>query len=155
MTIFVSTRLRSYDISLSTIEKIADALLKKLELSHLELSIVFVGSQRMKNLNYSYRNKNKITDVLSFPKDKKSPAPILGDVVICPHQALIQAEEIGHSLGREVIFLMIHGILHLCGYDHMNKTDEKKMLTKQKELLSYLSSRSLIKHRCVTYKTGQ
>jgi len=96
-------------------------------------NIALVSDVRVKALNKSYRGKNRVTDVLSFPAHDRSsirkllnqrtlrrhPAPVqLGDVVIASGQARRQARRIGHSLGTELRVLALHGLLHLIGYDH-------------------------------------
>jgi probable rRNA maturation factor len=98
-----------------------------------EVSITFKSNGDIEQLNDKYRNIAKPTDVLSFPLDDY----LLGDVFISTEKADEQAAEYGHSFDREVIFLCIHGILHLLGYDHeKSESDEKIMFDKQKEILS-------------------
>jgi rRNA maturation RNase YbeY len=106
-----------------------------------ELSIVFTGSMRMKSLNAHYRGMPKDTDVLSFPMDTPSgrfpasgrPSPLmLGDIVISVPRAAQQAHVCGISLHEELRRLLIHGLLHLTGYDH-EKGQHQKALMKRKE----------------------
>jgi|SRR5690625_1864881 len=105
-----------------------------------EVSIMFVDNKKIQELNFRYRNKDKVTDVLSFALDlsnheqKGIPLP-LGDIVISIEQAEKQAKEYQHSLKRELGFLTVHGFLHLLGYDHMDFKDEKKMFQRQKDIL--------------------
>ena len=92
------------------------------------MTIAIVRARAMKGLNRTYRGRNRATDVLSFPAGGDGAAGIdcyLGDVVISADTALEQAEREGHSLEREMGELVIHGILHLCGYDH--ETDRGEM----------------------------
>lgn len=111
-----------------------------------ELSISIVNNKEIKNLNNIYRDKNQITDVLSFAlqddiedeigiKDASIPL-ILGDIIISLDKATDQAIEYNHSLNRELGFLSVHGLLHLLGYDHMNQVEEREMFDKQNELLT-------------------
>lgn len=88
------------------------------------LSIILTSDERIKELNKTYRKIDKVTDVLSFPSDEKS---YYGDVFIALNQAKKQAEMYGHSVKREISFLAVHGYLHLKGYDHQTKEDEKIM----------------------------
>lgn len=135
------------------IRSLAALILQKLGIENWELSITFVGPHAIQQLNADFRNKNTVTDVLSFPQEhfeilpslespakalvnQDGPPRILGDIVVCPERAEAQATEIGHSLSRETAFLMIHGILHLCGYDHQNPEDEAVMISQQKSLLA-------------------
>lgn len=106
----------------------------------VEISVTFVGREEIQELNKLYRNVDKVTDVLSFPQ-YNSPLEIpergvvvLGDVVICPEQAFIQADEYGHSNERELVYLFVHSVCHLLGYDHMN-LEEKLVMRKAEELV--------------------
>ncbi len=92
------------------------------------LTIVFVTDEKIKDLNNQYRNKNAVTDVLSFEYDSdefETEEDYLGDVIISIEQADKQAAENGLSLDLEIKQLILHGILHLCGYDH--ETDNGEM----------------------------
>jgi len=107
-------------------------------------AIVFVRDHAIRKLNSEYRGKDSATDVLSFPSEDDTdsvgadiidpviiePGQIdhLGDIVISTDTALRQAEEAGHSFEREVSELLIHGILHLCGYDHETDLGEMNSL---------------------------
>ena len=110
-----------------------------------ELSIALVDEKIMTVLNKKYRGINQATDVLAFEEESKSgfvePSGNmlkLGEIVICPQVAKIQAQEAGHSIKKELATLLIHGILHLLGYDHEKKSDEIKMTKKQKKILPSL-----------------
>ncbi|MBT9175866.1 MAG: Endoribonuclease YbeY [Firmicutes bacterium] len=90
-----------------------------------ELSLAFVDDKEMQRLNLAFRGQDRPTDVLSFADAceeeliRPEGAPkLLGDIVISLERALAQAEEYGHSLEREVAFLLVHGLLHLAGFDH-------------------------------------
>lgn len=88
-----------------------------------ELSLVFIGERRSKNLNITYRNKHKSGNVLSFPLDKKT-----GEIFICPARARREAKSFDRSYTNFIAFLFIHGLLHLKGMDHgstMEKAEEK------------------------------
>jgi len=109
-------------------------------LNEVEVSIALVDDEYIRKLNHQYRNIDMPTDVLSFAMreavDEEDnidffDEELLGDVVISLERAKIQAEEYGHSFEREVGFLVVHGILHLLGYDH--ELDEERMVMRQKE----------------------
>jgi probable rRNA maturation factor len=107
-----------------------------------ELSIVLTNDSEVRALNKTYRKKNKTTDVLSFPllegmklKTATGEAVLLGDVVISLPQARRQAVQQGKRLSQELALLLVHGILHLLGYDHVTKAQEKKMFGLQDRLL--------------------
>ena len=114
--------------------------LKKEKLDDVEFNVIFVDIEKITQINKDYRNKDMPTDVISFALEDnleiKLDHRVLGDIYICVEKAKSQAEEYGHSLLRELAFLMIHGLLHLLGYDHMTKEDEKIMFKKQEDILN-------------------
>jgi len=107
-----------------------------------ELSVVLTGDPQVRRLNREFRKKDKTTDVLSFPllegkklnAGEKGRVP-LGDVVISVPQARRQAAEQGKKFSQELALLLVHGILHLLGYDHGTKAQEKKMFSLQDRIL--------------------
>ena len=106
----------------------------------LELSVIFVDDKRIHEINREYRQIDRSTDVISFAledekKEDFTKTRLLGDIYISIDKAKEQAISYEHSLERELSFLAVHGLLHLLGYDHMTKEDEKIMFTKQKEIL--------------------
>lgn len=108
----------------------------------IEVSLTFVGNEEIRELNKAYRNVDKVTDVLSFPQyddlneiPEEGEIPI-GDVVICTEQALLQADEFGHSNERELVYLFVHSICHLLGYDHMEDVDKQEMRAKEEEVMA-------------------
>lgn len=114
----------------------------------IEVSVSFVSPEEIRELNRDYRDVDSVTDVLSFPQFESIDELIdsleftgvaeLGDVVICMERAGSQAEEFGHSLKREVIYLFVHSILHLLGYDHMEEDDKKVMRAREEEIMGKL-----------------
>ena len=107
------------------------------------MSILLVDNLQIQELNRRWRNKDRPTDVLAFAQregEKADPSdPVLGDVVISVEQAKKQAQAQGHSLEKELDLLLIHGILHLLGYEHEHGGRQaKKMREKEKELLAKL-----------------
>ena len=108
-----------------------------------EVSVSFVSPEEIHQLNREYRGVDRVTDVLSFPQFE-SPEEMtgdlieLGDVVICREQAEAQAEEYGHSFEREIIYLFVHSILHLLGYDHMEEDEKKEMRAREEEVMGDL-----------------
>ena len=113
--------------------------LKKEKLDNVEFNVIFVDSNKIHEINKEYRGIDRVTDVISFALedniDIKLDHRLLGDIYICVERAEEQAKEYEHSFLREISFLMIHGLLHLLGYDHMEKEDEKVMFGKQEEIL--------------------
>jgi len=115
-------------------------LVEKLELSNCEFNIILTTNEKIHEINLKYRNVDRETDVISFAlEDEKdieyTDFRLLGDIYISIDKCYLQALEYGHSRVREICFLATHGILHLLGYDHMNKNDEKEMFDLQNELL--------------------
>jgi len=131
-------------------EKITDSMTKTgnlcltyegLRTDDVEVSVSFVDMQEIKELNRLYRGIDKTTDVLSFPQyDSAEEIPAegritLGDVVICTEQALIQADEFGHSEERELVYLFVHSMLHLLGYDHEEKNEKGRMREEEEKIM--------------------
>lgn len=104
-----------------------------------EVSVAFVDDEEMRTLNADYRNINRTTDVLSFPQDGPDDS-ILGDVIISIDTAVRRSKLQKLSIEHEIYRLMIHGILHLLGYDHKKKNDAKVMREKELEILSNIES---------------
>ena len=113
-----------------------------------EVSVSFVTPEEIQSLNRDYRNVDRVTDVLSFPQfdsvddlidmQEETGVAELGDVVICMDRAMEQAEEFGHPLKREVIYLFVHSILHLLGYDHMEEEEKAEMRAREDEVMGEL-----------------
>ena len=139
-----------YKRKIGKIFKIAEEVLGE-DFENTYLSVNFVSDEQIKRLNREFRKIDKVTDVLSFPNLQKKAGEslknfqsdadfdtnmlFLGDVVISKNVAKAQAREFGHSMKREVCFLALHGLLHLLGYDHIEKEDEKIMNKLQDEIL--------------------
>ena len=104
----------------------------------IELSLILVDINEIHNINKEYRGIDRPTDVISFCLEDEEDDKYLGDIFVCIEKVYEQSKEYNHSNEREFAFLVVHGILHLLGYDHMNKEDEEKMFTKQEELLKKL-----------------
>ncbi|MBI3582676.1 MAG: rRNA maturation RNase YbeY [Nitrospinae bacterium] len=152
------------------VKKQVSLILKKMGYIKSEISILFVDDGEMRALNKQYRKKDKPTDVLSFSQNeevgsnqyavssKKRSAycllptvysHLLGDVVISLETAKRQAKERGHPFMKEVLILMIHGILHLIGYDHeKSKKMAVEMRKKENEILK------LLEHEFHEYANG-
>ena len=109
-----------------------------------DLSLVICGPITIRRINRDYRNKDVVTDVISFAlldseeeveyEDKVE----LGDIFINRDRVFSQAKDYGHSAKREFVFLFVHGLLHLLGYDHMEPEDEKKMFALQRKIIGDL-----------------
>lgn len=111
------------------------------KLDNVMFNVIIVNNDKIHELNKEYRGIDRPTDVISFALEddhtfNRSDIRILGDIYISIDKVRSQALEYQHSFKRELYFLAIHGLLHLLGYDHMNKEDEKVMFSKQEEVLS-------------------
>ena len=121
--------------------QVIDATLKHEKVDNAIFSIVFVDDNEIHDMNRTYRGVDRITDVISFAFEDNqnieyNNVRMLGDIYVCIQQMKRQAVEYGHSEKRELSFLVVHGLLHLLGYDHMNADDEKKMFDLQELILS-------------------
>lgn len=106
----------------------ADYVLSQLHKETVEVTVAFISDDDMQELNNQFREKDHPTDVLSFPIEDDFPVDdinYIGDVAISIDTAERQAEEFGHSLEVEIFQLLLHGLIHLSGYDH--EEDEGKM----------------------------
>ena len=131
------------DLPAASMELIRRAVEAALKSEHAagDVCVLVTDAEEIQGLNASYRNIDRVTDVLTFPAWEGDaiacpPDGYLGDIAICLERAEEQAEEYGHSLERELAFLAVHGSLHLLGYDHMKPQDEQEMFAKQTEILN-------------------
>jgi probable rRNA maturation factor len=115
-----------------------------LDSKELEVSVTFVDAAEMRELNRLYREIDGVTDVLSFPQYAaraeipQDACASIGDVVICSEQALLQADDFGHSPERELVYLFVHSVFHLLGYDHGSEGDRSQMREREEDVLSRL-----------------
>ena len=109
--------------------------------ANAELSILLTTNRQIKRLNRQYRDTDSPTDVLAFPAEEIDPESgnrYLGDVVISYPQALTQANASGHPVEAELMLLVVHGVLHLCGYDHIDKESKASMWAAQQAILDQM-----------------
>ena len=123
------------------IKKLVNFALEYQKINNAILNIIIVDEEKIQYLNKNYRNKDSVTDVISFALEDddtfiKTDFRILGDIYICLKRAKEQSNEYGHSFLRELAFLSVHGLLHLLGYDHMEIEEEKIMFDLQERILS-------------------
>ena len=118
--------------------KVAESVFNELDMqdNQYEISLLLTDDETIRQLNKEYRNKDKSTDVLSFPMEDDI---MLGDIVISVDTASRQAAEAEINIDRETAFLFIHGLLHLLGYDHeTSQEDEAEMFALQEKILKKL-----------------
>lgn len=141
MPIHVSCRLRRRRVCVRAVTRLVEAILARLRESHAEVGVTFVGDGAMRTLNRQYRKRDRSTDVLAFAGQEAWQPPsvltVLGDVVVSVPTAARQAVRAGHSLEHELTLLIVHGMLHLCGYDHERSVAEaRRMFSAQRRLLA-------------------
>ncbi len=132
-----------HKISTADLKIAADLALKKCQQTEVVAGILITGDAEMHALNREYRGIDQTTDVLSFNEnyiDPESGLEYLGDIIISVPRAKKQAREGGHTIEQEIQLLVIHGILHLSGYDHDTKLRQKKMWQMQVEILEELNN---------------
>ena len=127
-------------IDTSELDEVIQFACKKMNIKNPLLNIVIVDNKRIQEINKEYRNKDAVTDVISFAFEDDgeklyNDIRVLGDIYICIPQMKRQAIDYGHSEKRELSFLTVHGLLHLLGYDHMIKEDEEVMFGLQELIL--------------------
>ena len=128
------------------LNKVADYAMKSEDVNNGVVNIIIVDNKKIREINKEYRKIDKETDVISFALEDDDtfielPIRVLGDIYISIDRVKLQAKDYGHSEKREICFLVVHGILHLLGYDHMNASDEKVMFSKQEKILDELDIR--------------
>ena len=126
---------------INTMKGILEFALNYLKINNSIFNVIIVSLDKIHELNKTYRNIDRPTDVISFALEDdntfvKTDYRVLGDIYICLEKAREQAIEYGHSFKREICFLSIHGLLHLLGYDHMTVEDEKVMFNLQDKILN-------------------
>jgi probable rRNA maturation factor len=152
MKVYIKNRQKLLKVNQQKTAGLLRKALQTLGLHKAELSILFVNDDRMKRLNRQYRGIDRTTDVLSFPQEDTFPFDgqgagadiVLGDIVINLHKAERQAKENGLTLNEELKRLLVHGLLHLLGYDHEKSGyAERKMQERSKRLLKQLNAHGI------------
>ena len=129
------------NIDTTELDSVINFACKHLKIENPLLNIVIVDNERIREINRDYRNKDAVTDVISFAFEevedvKYEDVRFLGEIYISYERCKEQAASFGHSVRREFSYLAVHGLLHLLGYDHMEHDDEVKMFSLQEEILN-------------------
>ena len=142
MPVLFQNQVRSVRFRQTRVRRLVQTVLSHVGESSAELGLTFVADRRMRRLNRQFRRKDRTTDVLAFaarearlPQALRLSAGLLGDVVISIPTAIRQAREGRRSLDQELVTLMIHGILHLCGYDHERSDSEARRMERRERIL--------------------
>ena len=142
------------NIDCADIENMIEKVMSHLDCQNKEVSILLTRDKDIRRLNKQFRSIDQSTDVLSFPQNSDEAPPIpgekfLGDIAVSLDTAKIQANEHGLVLKEEIVLLLIHGILHLLGYDHeVSEQEGKKMRSKTRELFKLAFPKKFLADTC-------
>ena len=123
MSIDVANKTRT-KININLVRKVSEQFLKRYKKYKLDLSVVFVGDRRIQVINKTYRGYNKVTDLLSFEGEEE----FFGELIIDYAQVRRQAKYFNNSVKEELIFILVHGLFHLLGYEDKTEREEEKMI---------------------------
>ncbi len=128
-------------IDTTELDRVIQFACKKMGVKNPLLNIVIVDNKKIQEINKTYRNKDAVTDVISFAFEEVNDVNydnvrFLGEIYISYERCVSQASEYGHSVKREFCYLAVHGLLHLLGYDHINEEDKKVMRALEEEILN-------------------
>ena len=129
------------EVDVKELDKVIQFACKHMEVDNPLLNIIIVDNEKIREINRDYRNKDAVTDVISFAFEEVNDVEytdirFLGEIYISYERCVSQAEDFGHSVKREFCYLAVHGLLHLLGYDHMVDEDKKVMRALEEEILS-------------------
>lgn len=147
MEINIENRQSQVEMTDELISVLESTVMKVLEIEEIdragEVDISLVDETTIRDLNREHRGKDEVTDVLSFPQyedleslRRESGYLVMGDVVLCTTRAMEQAERFGHSLEREMAYLVVHSLYHLMGYDHLTPEEKAPMREKEEAALA-------------------
>lgn len=147
MAIYLRVSVTRLAVRKASLVHVTERVLSAVGESRSELSLELIGDTRIRRLNREYRKQDRVTDVLAFPireavipRGARSVTQMLGDVVISLPTAVRQAREAGRSIDEELAMLLVHGVLHLCGYDHERSAQEAaRMLCRERAILRIIS----------------
>lgn len=137
MAVWFRSHLRQTSVRPTTLRRMMQSVLQLAGHPSASLSLTLVGKTRMQRLNRTFRQRDYATDVLAFPMQDASHSSLafVGDVVICVPVALSQASRFGNTPDEEILRLLIHGTLHLLGYDHETTEREAKRMTRKEQAI--------------------
>lgn len=137
MAVWLRSHLRQTSVRTTTLRRMTQSVLQQAGHPSASLSLTLVGKTRMQRLNRTFRQRDYATDVLAFPMQDASQSSLafVGDVVICVPLALSQASRFGNTPDEEIMRLLIHGTLHLLGYDHETTEREAKRMTRKEQAI--------------------
>ena len=132
------------DIDFNELDRVIKFACKHLKVNNPMLNIVIVDKERIQEINREYRNKDAVTDVISFAFEEVDDVEydnirFLGEIYICYDRCVEQAKEYGHSVERELAYMVVHGFYHVMGYDHIKEEDKVIMRPKEENILNKLN----------------
>ncbi len=144
MTIAVQNRQRKITLDTPKVKRLLTRVMTYLGCAEQELSLVWGNDELLHNLNRDYRQKDRPTNVLAFPQtpvaEIEGTALLLGDVIVSLPTAAREAHDLNQALETRVVYLAVHGLLHLLGYDHVGSaTERNQMESLEHEILAYLA----------------
>ena len=124
----------------NVMEKFINYCTLELKLKNVMFNVIIINDDEIHKLNKQYRNIDRATDVITFALEDYKEGPtldirVLGDIYISYDKVIKQAKDYGHSKTRELCFLAVHGLLHLCGYDHIEDDEAEEMEALEQEIL--------------------
>jgi probable rRNA maturation factor len=145
MAILIESRQKKIDIDIPRVRKAVNNILSYLHIEDSEISLLFVDDEGITDINYNYLNRNFATDVIAFPMREGEYGDInphiLGDIVISVETTRRYGEQEGIPFNDELDYYIIHGLLHLLGYDHEgSETESERMKQKEKEIFFHLKN---------------
>lgn len=142
MAVYFRVSLTRHHVRLVRLVELAQRVLSAVGEAKSDLSLELIGDWRMQRLNRDYRKQDRTTDVLAFPireanmpKKLSCRTSLLGDVVISLPTAIRQARAVGRSIDEELAILLVHGVLHLCGYDHERNGREAARMSRREQVV--------------------
>jgi probable rRNA maturation factor len=148
MSVLFRNSQKAVEVRPSSVEALAEFVLREEGASEKELSVLFVDDAEITKLNARHLGRTCPTDVLAFPMGEEGEVAVhtelLGDVVVSPERAVCYAKQHGLKLEAELSLYLIHGILHLLGYDDVTASRKRKMRKRERELLSEAAKKSLL-----------
>lgn len=121
-----------HKVNLLLVKKVTEKFLDYHKISNKEVSVAIVSDQEIKKLNRIYRHKDRVTDILSF----EGEGDFLGEIIIDYAQIKKQAKEFGKKINEELIFILVHGLLHLIGYNDETENERLKMISLGEKFVS-------------------
>ncbi len=134
MQIFIINLQHKIPVPLRRVKKAVHRCGREMNLKIMDLSVVFVGKDRMRRMNREFLGHDWVTDVLTF--FYSDAAALQAEIIVCPSLAVPQGKRYGQRVDQEILLYVIHGLLHLCGYDDRTEKDRKAMRQKEAELLA-------------------